>query len=229
MSVNASAFRPELIIFDCDGVLLDSEIIACAADAEALTAFGYPITTEEMSRRFAGIPAKALYAEIEAETGRAFPPGFMVTVKARIMEKYRTELTPIPGAAEVLEALPLPKCVASSSAPAKLALGLIECGLYDLVYPNIFSARLVARGKPHPDIFEYAAAKMETAPANCLVIEDSVAGITAATAAGMPSIGFTGGSHCGPGLDKRLLAAGASEVITDLRGVLSLAGSPAGG
>ena len=213
---------PALIIFDCDGVLLDSELIACTADAEALTAFGYPISAEAMSHRFAGVPSEALYRDIETETGRKLPPGFGAEVEACIMEKYRTDLAPIPGAAEVLTALTLPRCVASSSAPAKLALGLIECGLYDLVYPNIFSATLVARGKPHPDIFEYAAARMDTAPADCLVIEDSVAGVTAATAAGMPSIGFTGGSHCGPDLDERLRAAGASDVTADLRDILSI-------
>ena len=208
------------MIFDCDGVLIDSEAIACGADAEALTAHGYPITAEELARRFAGVPGAEMYRLIEEDMGRPLPEGLRDDVKQTIMEKYRTELQPIPGAEEVLATLNLPKCVASSSAPAKLALGLVETGLYELVYPHIHSAVLVPRGKPHPDLFLYSAQTMGVAPEACLVIEDSVAGVTAAKAAGIPCIGFTGASHCGPDQADRLIAAGAMRVVNRLPEIL---------
>lgn len=211
----------KLVIFDCDGVLIDSEGIACAADAEALTDLGYPITTEQVVQRFAGMPSEAMYRIIEEDWGRALPPDFHTRVKDVVIEKYRSELQPIPGAAEVLSRLTLPKCVASSSAPAKLALGLVETELYEMVYPHIFSVALVAKGKPHPDLFLYAANAFNTDPAECLVIEDSIAGVTAASAAGMPCIGFTGGSHCPPDHDEKLLEAGAYSVVKDLMQILN--------
>ncbi len=210
----------ELLIFDCDGVLLDSELIACAADAEGLTEIGYRISTEEVVERFAGIPSEAMYATIEKQLGHALPANFDGDIKRRVLEKYRTDLCAVAGAAEVLSSLNIKKCVASSSEPAKLALGLIETGLFELLYPYIFSTKLVSRGKPHPDIFEYAADKMGVGATQCLVVEDSVAGVCAAKAAGMTCIGFTGGSHCPPNHHDRLLAAGAREVISDLSQLL---------
>ena len=206
----------DLVIFDCDGVLIDSELIACAADADALTEIGYPITTEDVIARFAGVPADAMYAAIEADTGRALPGDFKARVEQRILDAYRTELKPIEGIAQVLAQIRVKKCVASSSTPSKLALGLVETGLFDLVYPHVFSTVLVERGKPHPDIFLYAARMMGVAPSNCVVVEDSVAGVTAAKAAGMRAIGFTGGSHCGPDHGRRLVAAGADSVIDQM-------------
>ncbi|MEM7597030.1 MAG: HAD family hydrolase [Pseudomonadota bacterium] len=206
----------DLVIFDCDGVLIDSELIACAADADALTEIGYPITTEDVIARFAGVPADAMYAAIEADTGRALPGDFKARVEQRILDAYRTELKPIEGIAQVLAQIRVKKCVASSSTPSKLALGLVEAGLFDLVYPHVFSTVLVERGKPHPDIFLYAARMMGVEPSNCVVVEDSVAGVTAAKAAGMRAIGFIGGSHCGPDHGRRLVAAGADSVIDQM-------------
>lgn len=206
----------KLAIFDCDGVLVDSEALVCGIEAEMLTRAGYPITGDEVARRFAGVPGPALYAEIEAETGLKLPESYRRDVKAAAMAAYRTELKPIEGAKALLESLTIPYCVASSSVSAKLALGLIECDLYELLYPNIFSAILVERGKPFPDIFLYAAEKMGAAPADCLVVEDSVAGAKAARAAGMRCVGFTGGGHIGPGHDERLRAEGVVAVIDDL-------------
>jgi HAD superfamily hydrolase (TIGR01509 family) len=114
------------------------------------------------------------------------------------------------------------KCIASSAAPAKLALGLVNADLYELVYPHIFSACLVARGKLHPDIFEYAARAMDVPAARCLVLEDSVTGITATGAAGMQCVGFTGGSHCQAGHAGRLCDAGAYLVIERLEQMLDI-------
>lgn len=211
----------ELVIFDCDGVLLDSEVIACSADAEALTKAGYEISTAEVIERFAGVPADAMYAAIEADLGRPLPRNFQTDVKTSILARYRSELRAIVGAAEVLSAMRTRRCVASSSAPAKLALGLIETNLFDLLYPHVFSTTLVARGKPHPDIFLYAARAMEVGRERCLVVEDSVAGVTAAKAAGMRCIGFVGGSHCPDGHAKRLSEAGATTVVSDLRQLMT--------
>ena len=202
-----------LVIFDCDGVLIDSELIACAADADALAKFGFPITTQQVIDRFAGMPSNAMYAQIEAEMGCPLPTDFDSRVKAEILKKYRTDLRPIPGIADVLQMIRGPKCVASSSSPAKLALGLVETDLFELFYPHIFSASLVPRGKPNPDLFLYAADRMGVVPAECIVVEDSVAGVTAAHAAGMRCVGFTGASHCGSGHGERLIQAGASIVI----------------
>ncbi|SMF02867.1 haloacid dehalogenase superfamily, subfamily IA, variant 3 with third motif having DD or ED [Tistlia consotensis] len=204
---------PELLIFDCDGVLIDSEALVCNADAEELTRIGYPITGEEMARRFAGVPGAVALAELEREMGRPLPEGFHARCEAKAMALYRSELRALPRAAETIAALPFPRCVASSSRPAKLALGLVETGLYELFYPHLFSTVLVANGKPAPDLFLHAAAALGATTAGCLVIEDSIAGVTAARAAGMRIVGFTGGSHCGADHGERLRAAGAVAIV----------------
>ncbi len=212
----------DLVIFDCDGVLLDSEIIACRADAEAYTRLGYEISTAEVARRFAGMLDEAVDEVLSAEIGVPLPANFRAEIKKSVIEKYRTELQPIAGARKLLSSLTIDKCIASSASPAKLALGLVETELYELVYPDVFSASLVKRGKPYPDIFLYAAGKMDASPANCIVVEDSVAGVTAAKAAGMMCIGFTGGSHCLEGHSQRLYDARADTVVDSLDAVLSI-------
>jgi HAD superfamily hydrolase (TIGR01509 family) len=213
----------DLVIFDCDGVLLDSELIACRADAEAFTRLGYKITTQEVSARFAGMPDEAVDAALASELGKPLPVGFRSEIKKVVLEKYKTELRAIDGANELLASLKTAKCIASSAAPAKLALGLIETEMFELVYPNIFSTRLVEKGKPHPDIFLFAAQKMGASPSRCLVIEDSVAGVKAAKSAGMTCVGFTGGSHCAEGHSQRLYEAGADTVVDRLEAINSLA------
>lgn len=211
----------DLVIFDCDGVLIDSELIACSAEAKALSKIGYATTKEDVVKRFTGMPSEAMYEIIERELGHALPSDFANQVKRDIMERYRTELRAIDGAKEVLSSLEIPICVASSSNPAKLALGLVETGLYDLLYPNIFSTALVKKGKPHPDLFLYAARKMNVDGSNCIVVEDSIAGVTAGRRAGMKVIGFVGGAHCGPGQSEKLYQAGAETVIDDIRLLLN--------
>jgi len=207
----------DLVIFDCEGVLIDSELIACSAEADALSKIGYHITSERVVERFAGMPSDAMYEIIGSELGQALPGGFGTQVKQRIMEKYRTELRAIDGAGQVLSSLRAQKCVASSSSPAKLAVGLVETGLFEVLYPNVFSTALVERGKPHSDLFLYAANAISAEVSDCIVVEDSIAGVTAARNAGMRSISFVGGSHCGPGHSDKLLEAGAETVIDDLR------------
>ena len=211
----------ELIIFDCDGVLLDSEMISCAADANAYCSIGYHTTAEEMAFRFAGVPDDDIDTILSAEMGRVLPLDFRSKIKSKILLKYRSELEAIEGVEETLSQLKIKKCVASSSAPSKLALGLVETGIFELLYPHIFSAKLVAKGKPHPDIFLYAAKQMGVTPDKCLVIEDSVAGVNAASAAGMRSIGFIGGSHCSESQSERLIEAGASVIVSEFKSILN--------
>jgi HAD superfamily hydrolase (TIGR01509 family) len=204
-----SGMTAELIIFDCDGVLIDSEIIACRTDATCLAEVGIAMTTEEVLERYVGISAKAMFADIEARTGVTLPTDFAQTLQRRIAEAFDAELTAMPGIEQALATLTSKICVASSSAPERLRQSLSGVGLLHYFEPHIFSASQVASGKPAPDLFLFAAQQMHIDPTLCLVIEDSVAGVEAAVAAGMHVLGFTGGSHCRPNHRGRLLAAGA--------------------
>ena len=204
---------PELIIFDCDGVLIDSEIIACRVDAEALTALGIPTTTEEMIRRFLGVSQKDQRSAIEQDIGRRLPDSYEARVDALIETAMTEELKAVSGVHEVVAQLPVPFCIASSSTQQKLKHTLALTRLYDLFAPNVFSTTEVANGKPAPDLFLHSACNMGAEPSRCLVVEDSTAGIRAAKAAGMHAVGFVGGSHCGPDHADRLREVGADLVI----------------
>ncbi|MEM7775222.1 MAG: HAD family hydrolase [Pseudomonadota bacterium] len=204
---------PDLIIFDCDGVLIDSELISCGADAAALTKAGFPMSRDDVVRRFSGVPHKDMYAAIEAEFGRKLPQDFQVRVAQSVRDQYRTELQAVPGVHDTLARLTVPYCVASSSEPPKLRLGLSETGLLQLFEPHVYSASQVKRGKPAPDIFLFSAAQFGVASEYCVVVEDSVAGVTAAKAANMRVVGFAGGSHCGADHGRKLLATGAETVF----------------
>jgi HAD superfamily hydrolase (TIGR01509 family) len=207
----------QLIIFDCDGVLVDSEVISCRAHAETLTRHGYEITSEQVLDRFLGRSMRQATLEVEAELGRRLPEDFQAQVYAEIFRLFAASLQATPHIEAALATISLPVCVASSGPPEKISASLNRVGLYDRFTPNIFSAVQVRNGKPAPDLFLYAAAEMQTAPAQCLVIEDSVAGIAAAVAAGMPVLGFHGGSHCRPGYGETLRAAGALVTFDDMR------------
>jgi len=164
-----------------------------------------------------------MYVTLEQEWGCTMPASHDASVKESVAEAYQRELQAIKGVHEAVAELGRPVCVASSSSPAKLRLGLTLVGLYDRFAPNIFSASQVRRGKPAPDIFLFAAEQMRTHPADCLVIEDSVAGIKAARAAGIPVLGFAGASHCLAGHGDRLIAEGAFASIqhmSELSGVI---------
>ena len=214
--------RRSLIVFDCDGVLIDSEVIVAKAYADGLSALGYAISCADMIARFTGVPDREMFEIIEAEWGRPVPASFAHTIKPTIEHVYRSELQAIDCIGEALAEITDPVCVASSSAPDKLELGLQLVGLYERFAPNVFSASQVRRGKPAPDLFLFAAATMGYAPAGCLVVEDSVAGVQAARAAGMKVIGFTGGGHCGPGHAERLREEGAAAVIASMRDLPAL-------
>jgi HAD superfamily hydrolase (TIGR01509 family) len=222
--------EPALVIFDCDGVLIDSELIGCRAEAAELARAGIAITADEILARFTGIPASAMYATLEAELGRALPTDLEARIAARIRADFERELAPVSGIHAALERIACPVCVASSSDPTRLEHSLRLAGLLERFAPHIFSATMVRHGKPAPDLFLHAAQTMGVAPADCLVVEDSEAGVHAGIGAGMRVLGFTGGSHCGPDHAARLLAAGASLAFADMAGLpLLIDGSAAAG
>jgi HAD superfamily hydrolase (TIGR01509 family) len=210
--------RPDLVIFDCDGVLIDSEPISLARLTDNLNRIGVPIDLDTVARRFTGTSMTSIMAHIAADYGVATPEGFVEEVRADTLRAFERELKAIAGVAEVLEVLPDRRCVASSSDPARLAHALTLTGLLPLFGGHVFSSTMVARGKPFPDLFLHAAARMEAAPEACLVVEDSVPGVTAARAAGMRVFGFAGGGHWrhDPAAAD-LLAAGAALVFDDFR------------
>jgi HAD superfamily hydrolase (TIGR01509 family) len=207
----------DLVIFDCDGVLVDSEVISCRAHAQTLTRHGYSITPDQVLRRFLGVSDREARLIIENEIERKLPDDFESQVKQATLEFYADDLKAIANVGEAIAAIDLPKCVASSGTPEKIRHGLTCAGLYDQLAPHIFSASQVKRGKPAPDLFLFAAEQMHASPARCLVIEDSIPGITGARAAGMTVLGFHGGSHCQPGYAETLRAAGAAVTFDDMR------------
>ena len=201
------------MIFDCDGVLADSELIACEVLAGFITRLGYPITRDETVGRFLGRSLKDTHAVIEGLIGRALGPDEGSAEADCLLERFRAELQPVAGVRDAILAISGARCVASSSTPARLRLSLELTGLLTLFDPRIFSATQVERGKPAPDLFLLAAGTCGVVPRDCIVVEDSPAGVRAAQAAGMPAIGFIGASHATPALGERLRAAGAATVI----------------
>jgi len=202
-----------LLIFDCDGVLVDSEPLACQVDADVLTALGLPYTADDIARQFVGKSMRDMIARIEADHGRRLPGDFAEQINRALFARFETDLRPIAGVREAILSLPYRRCVASSSVPERIALSLRVTGLAD-VFDDIFSATQVARGKPAPDLFLFAADRMGAKPEECLVVEDSPAGVQAAVSAGMRVIGFTGGGHCGPQHGETLRQAGAPVMIS---------------
>ncbi len=217
-----------LLIFDCDGVLIDSELIACRLDAEELTAVGYPCTVEDIARDFVGKSGAEMFATVERHLGHPLPEGFVEETHRRLLEAFTRELEPMPGIAEAIAGVAAAgwsDCVASSSIPPRLRHTLGLTGLWPHFEGRVFSATMVARGKPAPDLFLHAAQAMKAPPGACLVIEDSVAGVQAACAAGMAVLGFTGGSHCGPDHGSRLLENGALNHFADMAELPDLIGA----
>ncbi|HEV2549464.1 MAG TPA: HAD family hydrolase [Stellaceae bacterium] len=218
MSTPRNSGRPfELLIFDCDGVLVDSEVIVCRVEVQAFAEIGYSIELERFMERFIGKAAKDSRAIIEQELGRSLPVGFNTEVARRVAQAFARELKPVDGVSEALARLSNRKCVASSSLPDRLAYTLGLTGLAECFGTAIFSAAMVARGKPAPDLFLHAAEQMRVAPPHCLVIEDSGPGIIAAKTAGMTAFGFAGASHCRSRHAEQLTAAGADLVFSNMR------------
>jgi HAD superfamily hydrolase (TIGR01509 family) len=207
----------DLVIFDCDGVLVDSEVISCRAHAEVLSGHGYPITADQVFDRFLGRSTRQATAEVEIELGRSLPDDFTARLQDQLYRAFEADLEAMSGIGAALDVIDLPVCVASSGSHQRMRVSLGATRLHDRFAPNIFSASQVEHGKPAPDLFLFAAAQMKAAPAACVVIEDSVAGIKGGVAAGMTVLGFHGGSHCRPDHAAALRSAGAAATFADMR------------
>lgn len=205
-----------MIIFDCNGVLVDSEQIAAAVAADELARVGIAITPELVTRYFSGRRPADMLAMIEAVTCQRLPLGLGATIAAATLKRLREELRAMPHAAHALTWLRGPKCVASSSPPERIRASLETTGLARF-FSFVFSAADVPNGKPAPDLFLHAASRMGVQAPDCIVVEDSAAGVAAATAAGMTAIGFVGGSHADAQLSEQLASAGARTIVADLR------------
>lgn len=208
----------DAIIFDNDGVLVDSEIIHITVERELLNEIGLTYSHETYLSRFVGLSMPDFYAELErdhqSKFGRAFPPGFDAELFRPVWPRIEAELQPISGASELVSRFDGPTAVASSAPPDRLNRKLEITRLKSFFEPHIYSSHAVKKGKPAPDLFLYAAARLSVASSKCLVIEDSENGVRAGRAAGMTVIGFTGGLHADPKLGDRLRGAGADWVVS---------------
>ncbi len=207
----------ELIIFDCDGVLVDSEPLANRVLSDCFQVAGFPISYDTCVAEMVGLPLPRCFELAEEWHGKALPEGFFDTVQERTYQAIRDELQPIPGVRAAIEAIPLPRCVASSSELDKIGLSLTQTGLAPLFGDKLYSAQQVPRGKPFPDLFLFAAKQMGVQPEACIVIEDSFYGARAARAAGMDVFGYTGS-----GFGEKLTDEGARifDSMLDLPGLL---------
>lgn len=208
---------PAAVIFDCDGVLVDSEILAIEIEIVLLAECGLTYEPDEYRHRFLGMNdaafREALDADCRQRTGRALPADFIDRAHHRRWDACQSRLAEVAGCGDAVAALALPKAVASSSGADFLREKLRLTGLLDAFDPHVYSADLVARAKPHPDVFLHAAAQLGVDPGACLAIEDSVNGVRSARAAGMTVWGFAGGGHMDDAAAARLVEAGAAEVV----------------
>ncbi|GGJ46073.1 HAD family hydrolase [Deinococcus roseus] len=205
-----------LLIFDCDGVLVDSEILSNRAGVEQLSELGLQISLEEHIDKFVGRSAADVEKELTALLGRLLPENYSQLKIQRTAEIFEQELQAIAGIDQALQNLPGAKCVASGSHLTRIQQSLQLTGLTEF-FQHIFSIDQVKHGKPAPDLFLLAAETLGYRPENCLVIEDSITGVQAAVAAGMPVLGFTGGGHCSKNHAQNLLDVGAKLVFHDMR------------
>jgi HAD superfamily hydrolase (TIGR01509 family) len=210
-----------LIIFDCDGVLIDSEILSARVDCELLREIGYEIAPEDLAHRYAGFTTERIFQLVAEEMGRALPDDMVKRAQQETDRRLAKEVQPIASVHEMLDMLDDPRCICSNSRTERLKVSLTKAGLWDRFRPYVFSAPDVreGRGKPAPDVFLHAAETLETDPQEAVVIEDSTTGVTGATAAGMRVIGFTGASHTWPGHGEALMDAGALTVVNRLTDV----------
>ena len=188
----------DLVIFDCDGVLVDSERLSVRIEAEVLASLGWPLTEAEIVDRFVGRSAAHMHQEVERHLGRSID--WATVFDDRYREVFAQELLPVPGILDALDEITIPVCVASSGSHDKMRFTLGRTGLLGRFDGRIFSVDQVARGKPAPDVFLFAAARMGARPDRCAVVEDSVSGVTGALAAGMSVFAFAGGVTDGAAL-----------------------------
>ncbi|MBZ9669817.1 HAD family hydrolase [Mesorhizobium sp. B3-2-1] len=208
---------PDLVIFDCDGVLVDSEALSVSALLGMIELAGGSLSEDAAYEHFLGRSMKSVREILGRDFGLEITDQHLTAMRVDLMRKFREELKPIPGVKEMLPKLGLPYCVASSGTLERIRYALDVTGLLTLMEPHLFSAAMVARGKPAPDLFLHAAVAMRAQPRNCLVIEDSPAGVAAARAADMRVFAFTGGAHAGnPGLKARLASTEPDSIFADM-------------
>jgi HAD superfamily hydrolase (TIGR01509 family) len=182
----------ELVIFDCDGTLVDSEHIAVQVDSRMVTALGWPLTPQDIAERFVGHSRQYMREQIEDHLGRRLPDDWEEPISRAYWKLIDAELRPVAGIRDVLEALPVPFCVASNGSHEKMTRSLAVAGLLTLFAGRMFSADDVGVPKPDPTLYLHAAARMGAAADVCAVVDDSVFGIEAARSAGMRSFGYAG-------------------------------------
>jgi HAD superfamily hydrolase (TIGR01509 family) len=205
--------KPDLIIFDCDGVLVDSEVLSCRCLSEVLAEYGISLGLDEALDLFLGRSVTAVLEHYKA-LGHSIPEQFPTELRAGVRAAFLASLCPIEGVSSVLEGLQIPHCVASSSDVERVSFSLSLTGLAPHFDARLYTSQMVARGKPAPDLFLYAAERMQADPQRTLVIEDSISGVMAGKAAGMTVWGFVGGSHYQSRDGKAILhQAGADRVF----------------
>ncbi len=205
--------KPDLIIFDCDGVLIDSEILSCRCLSDVLAGYGIKLGVDQALDLFLGRSVTAVREHYEA-LGHLIPEQFAAELKVRIRAAFLSSLCPVEGVSSVLEDLRIPHCVASSSDIDRVSFSLSLTGLALHFDTRVYTSQMVKRGKPAPDLFVYAAERMQVDPHRTLVVEDSVSGVKAGKAAGMTVWGFVGGSHYQSRDGKAMLReAGADRVF----------------
>jgi HAD superfamily hydrolase (TIGR01509 family) len=213
----------ELVILDCDGVLVDSERIAVRVEAEFLAELGWPLSQAEIIERFMGRTAEYMDEAIEAHLGVRLPPDWKDQFQRRYLDAFVADLVPVDGVVEALDQITVSTCVASSGSHDKLRFTLGHTGLYERFDGRIFSGYEVANGKPAPDLFLHAAARMGADPARCAVVEDTLYGVMAARAAGMRTFGYAGGLSAPERLEGE-----ATVVFEDMRALPRLLADGAG-
>ena len=207
------AWPPTLVIFDCDGVLVDSELPANRTFRLMLAEQGLELSLAETVGLLKGLSLPACGALLKERFGLVLPDDFFERLQQRTYQAFQDELNAVPGVQDAVEGLALPFCVASSGAIEKMHFTLGLTGLLELFRDRMFSAEQVARGKPFPDLFLHAAAQMGHSPDACVVIEDSLPGVKAAQAAGMTVLGFAGTELA----DADELGAAGATVFSDMR------------
>ena len=214
-----TAGPPGLVIFDCDGVLVDSEPIANRVFAQMLAGQGLVLSDTQMFELFVGRTMAHCMALAAERLGRPLPEGFEAEHDRRLFDALAVELQAVPGVTQVLDGLVAPFCVASNGDPDKLRFSLAQVGLLPRFEGRLFSAAEVARGKPAPDLFLHAARRMGAEPASCVVVEDSPAGVAAGAAAGMRVLGFAASTPAA-----RLREAGAQHIFSRMDELPALLG-----
>lgn len=209
--------RFEVVIFDCDGVLVDSERITNRVFAGMLNELGVVVTLEDMFETFMGRSMAQCLARVEDVLGRTVPVSFADDYRRRTRAALESELEPMPGVADMLDVVSIPSCVASSGSHEKMRITLGLVGLLPRFEGRLFSVHDVERGKPAPDVFRHAAECLGAAPAACAVVEDSPPGVSAGVAAGMSVFGYAASTPA-----RRLREAGARRTFDDMRALPAL-------